>query len=76
MQFTTLHYNISVRPSTQVSLTYSFLPDPLLEPRDFGLVCSVFYKDAQGTNYTSVFFNSTVDLVEPAGGVDTQTYVA
>jgi len=72
--FTIKEYNISVKPSTLVSLSYSFLPDALLEPRDFGLVCSVFYRDLQGTNFTSVFFNSTVDLVEPAGGVDTQTF--
>jgi len=72
--FTTKECNVTVQPTTQVSLAYFFLPDPLLEPRDFGLVCSVFYRNAHGTNFTSVFFNSTVDLIEPTGGVDTQTF--
>jgi len=79
--FTTLHYNwVVAKPSTQVSVSYRFRPDALLEPRDFGLVASVFYRDAvTGTNYTSVFFNSTIDNVEPSTGVDTQlffTYLA
>jgi len=72
--FTAREYNVSVKPSTQVSLAYTFLPDPLLEPRDFGLVCSVHYRDSQGNNFTSVFFNSTVDMIEHSGGVDTQTF--
>jgi len=74
--FTAREYNVALAPGVHTSLAYIFLPDPLLEPRDFGLVVAVHYKDDQGVNYTSIAFNSTVDIVEPTGGVDTQTFFA
>jgi len=74
--FTAREYNVALAPSIQSSLAYTFHPDPLLEPRDFGLVVSVHYSDEQAVNYTSIVFNSTIDIVEPAGGVDTQTFFA
>jgi len=72
--FTTIQYMTTVVPNTQQSFAYFFVPDALLEPRDFGLVASVHYRDAEGVNYTTVFFNSTIDIIEPTGGVDTQTF--
>eukprot|EP01087_Luapelamoeba_hula_P005548 TRINITY_DN15606_c0_g1_i1.p1 TRINITY_DN15606_c0_g1~~TRINITY_DN15606_c0_g1_i1.p1 ORF type:complete len:278 (-),score=58.06 TRINITY_DN15606_c0_g1_i1:12-845(-) len=74
--FTTIPYNVFVDPGTQVSIAYYFMPDALLEPRDFGLVASVHYRDSEGLNYTTVFFNSTVDITEPVGGVDGQLFFA
>jgi len=72
--FTAKEYNIPVMPSSQISVSYTFFPDPLLEPRDFGLVATVFYRDQQGVNWTSVFFNSTVDVSEQSGSFDGQTF--
>jgi len=72
--FTTKEYGLAVAPGDEISVSYVFKPDPLLEPREFGLVVSVFYQDSQKTNWTSVAFNSTVDMVESGGGVDAQTF--
>jgi len=77
--FTEQSYGLIVNPYEEVSLSYTFYPDPLLEMRDFGLVVSVHYHDGVDsslTNYTSVLFNSTVDMVEPEGGFDAQTFFA
>jgi hypothetical protein len=49
-----------------------FRPDAMLEPRDFGLLVNVYYKDATGRNYTNAAFNGTIDLVEPVVGWDAQ----
>lgn len=72
--FTTKETNVIVPPGGQVSVSYFFQPDVLLEPRDYGLVASVFYRDQEGVNWTSVFFNSTVEVAEAAGPLDTQTF--
>jgi len=79
--FTSQEYGLFVAPGEEVTAAYTFHPDPLLEMRDFGLVVSVFYNDVEsngqpGTNWTTVLFNSTVDIIEPEGGVDAQTFFA
>ena len=61
-----------VQASQEVTLSYMFRPDAMLEPRDFGVLVNVYYKDATGKNYTNVAFNGTVDLVEPVVGWDAQ----
>jgi len=70
--YTKLEYGLLVQPKEQVSVSYRFRPDPLLEPRDFGLVVSVFYEDESGTNFTNAFFNGTVTIVEPDTGFELQ----
>lgn len=75
--FTHREYGLIVEPSEQISLVYSFRPDPMLEPRDFGLTAEVFYTD-KDDNYTTVFFNETITLVETIEPFDAQalfTYV-
>jgi len=71
--FTKIVYGTAVLPGEESSFLYVFRPDPLIEPRDFGLTMTVFYSDSTGQNFTSVFFNSTVSLVEPDESFDTQT---
>jgi len=63
--FTKIEYGLPVGAEEQISLSYRFRPDPLLEPRDFVLILSVFYQDESLTNYTNIFFNSTVSITEP-----------
>eukprot|EP01090_Pellita_catalonica_P010355 TRINITY_DN217_c0_g1_i1.p1 TRINITY_DN217_c0_g1~~TRINITY_DN217_c0_g1_i1.p1 ORF type:complete len:120 (+),score=22.53 TRINITY_DN217_c0_g1_i1:162-521(+) len=50
----------------------------MLETKDYGLVINVYYSDlAEKTNnFTSVLFNSTVDLYEAEGGFDAQEMFA
>lgn len=70
--YTKFVYGVLVHPGEQVSLSYKFIPDPYLEPREFGLVVSVYYHDEVGGNFTTAFFNGTVDIVDPDSGFDFQ----
>jgi len=64
-----------VAPKTQATFAYSFVPDPFLEPREFGLTANIYYSLEDGSaNYTSVAFNNTITLVEPNEPVDLQTF--
>jgi len=63
--YTKGEYGVLVGSEEQVSLSYKFRPDSLLEPRDFVLILSVFYQDEALTNYTNAFFNSTISITEP-----------
>jgi len=70
-----------IQPAEEVTTSYVFRPDPLLEMRDFGLVVNIYYNDVEksgerGTNFTSTVYNSTVDIVEPEGGFDAQIFFA
>jgi len=65
--------SVVIQPGQQNTFLYKFLPDPLLEPREFGFSAQVFYHDAEGGNFTSYFFNSTVHLVESSESIDAQT---
>jgi len=70
--YTRAEYGLLVQPKEQVSVSYRFRPDPLLEPRDFALVVSVFYEDESGTNFTNAFFNGTITIAEADTGIDLQ----
>jgi len=72
--FTEFPYALTVAPSEEYTISYVFQPDALLEPRDYDLVVQMFYGDAEGQNYTSVVFNSTIDMVEVGTAVDAQTF--
>jgi len=78
--FTEQHYHYLVGPSEEITLEYTIFPDPLLDMRDFGLVVSVYYHDGSsvqvGNNYTSVVYNTTVDIVELDTGFDPQSFFA
>jgi len=43
--FTEFSYGVLVEPHERVSVYYAFYPDPLLDPREFGLQANVFYTD-------------------------------
>jgi len=66
-------YGTSVSPSEQRAFDYTFLPDAGLEPREYGLVISVFYSDTDGANFTNVVFNSTVGIVDSDQPMDFTT---
>jgi len=70
--YTKFEYDVLVHPDEQVSLAYRFRPDALLEPREFGLIVSVYYHDEVGGNFTTAFFNGTIDIVDPDNGFDFQ----
>jgi len=70
--YTKITYGQSVLPSEQRSFLYRFSPDAMLEPREYGLVVSVYYTDSDGGNFTSVVYNSTIALVEGNESIDLQ----
>jgi len=70
--YTKAEFGLLVQPKEQVSVSYRFRPDPLIEPRDFGLVVSVYYQDESGANFTTAFFNGTISIVEPDNDFDLQ----
>jgi len=70
--YTKGYYGETVSPSELRSFLYTFYPDPMLEPRQYGLVVSIYYTDAEGTNFTNVVFNNTINLVETDESIDAQ----
>jgi len=62
----------TVPPGQQVSFLYIFFPDAMLEPREFGLTAQVWY-NSEADNYTSVFYNNTIQFVEDNTPFDVQT---
>jgi len=76
--FTRQPVGVIVYPSEQYSFLYTFRPDGMLEPRDFGLSAQVFYTDNENRNFSTHFYNSTISLAEHEEGFDIQllfTYV-
>jgi len=71
--FTKQVYDVVVNPAETTSFLYSFVPDGMLEPREFGVTANVYYEDEEGGNFTTVFFNSTIHLVEANEALDVQT---
>jgi len=71
--FTQLNYQAIVTPNHEITLSYPFRPDSLVETGKFGLAITVFYAD-NSRNYTTTFFNQTVQIVEPPMGFDSQTF--
>jgi len=68
--FTLSGYGEVVAPGEEASLTYKFVPDARLSPRDFVVALTAFYTDTQGQWYSTTFFNQTVDIVEQKKLVD------
>eukprot|EP00898_Chlorokybus_atmophyticus_P003365 jgi/Chlat1/4029/Chrsp26S03991 len=72
--FTVRNYSVEVGPGEQTSLSYNFAVDANLQPRVFPLQATLFYTGEDGTPYTSTFFNNTIEVIEPEGLFDTQTF--
>jgi len=66
-------YSLLVGAGEQATFNYQFRPDPLLEPRDFGLLVHAVYVDLT-TNITHfhTFFNGTIEIIEPYTAFDVQ----
>jgi len=72
--FTRTPYNAIVLPSQEISLTYYFFPDSLLDPEEFVYVAKVDYFDETGEYFESVIVNKTVTVVDPDSSLDTQSF--
>lgn len=70
--FTAQDLNTTVPAKVQASFSYSFTIHKYLQPGTFDLVGSVFY-ELDNQLYKSVFYNGTVEVVEPSGFVSGET---
>jgi len=70
--FTRQSYFETVAPGEQRAFLYHFMPDPMFEPREFGLVVSIFYSN-EGANFTNVVYNGTAALIEDVQSLDAAT---
>eukprot|EP01111_Echinosteliopsis_oligospora_P013929 TRINITY_DN512_c0_g1_i2.p1 TRINITY_DN512_c0_g1~~TRINITY_DN512_c0_g1_i2.p1 ORF type:complete len:336 (+),score=123.54 TRINITY_DN512_c0_g1_i2:83-1090(+) len=67
-------YGLTVNPNEQISVSYRFRPDAMLDPRDYGLVVIVYYHDDVGRQHVTPFFNGTITIVEPHSVFDFQQF--
>lgn len=57
----------------ELSVEYSFRPDPNLSPREFTVALHLIYEDPEtGRMHSNLVFNSTVDIVEMQKLIDTE----
>jgi translocon-associated protein subunit alpha len=68
--FTAYEVEGTVGPGEQLSLEYTFKPDPSLEPLEFHLSGWVIYNDSDNTMFRSVFVNGTIELIEAQSDFD------
>ncbi|MCO5570061.1 hypothetical protein L7F22_023775 [Adiantum nelumboides] len=61
-----------VPPSVQASFPYTFTVSKFLQPGRFALVASIFY-EVDGTPHRSVFYNGTIEVIEPSGFLSGET---
>jgi len=71
--YTVRSYNLTIPAGEQASFHYSFRPDPSLDARPFGVAANIFYSD-RDDNYTTLFFNDTIYLVEHQEEVDIRAW--
>lgn len=56
------------------TMNYRFFLDPALDPAKYALTLSIDYIDADREEYRTVYFNSTVDLVESASDASSRAF--
>lgn len=71
--FSIIHVDRLVKPTEQVTLTYSFIPSESFASRPFGLTVNLNYRDAEGNAYLEAVFNETVNIIELDEGLDGET---
>eukprot|EP01094_Clydonella_sp_ATCC50884_P017864 TRINITY_DN3196_c0_g1_i2.p1 TRINITY_DN3196_c0_g1~~TRINITY_DN3196_c0_g1_i2.p1 ORF type:complete len:198 (-),score=57.29 TRINITY_DN3196_c0_g1_i2:79-633(-) len=73
--YSAVRANLVLQPRDDRALSYRFMPHPMLEVGDYGLYAQVYYHDWENKNYTTVYFNQTIDLVEAPSTFDSEVYV-
>jgi hypothetical protein len=68
--FTGQPVNVTVEPEEVASLLYRFKTDPLMDPREFGVVIDVYYLNEDRDTFATTFFNKTIQFTEPVEGID------
>lgn len=63
-----------IKPGEEGTLAYKFFPDPHLDPFNYVLTLYVDYVDADKEEYRTVYYNSSIEIVESQSSVDTRTF--
>ncbi len=63
-----------VKKSEQGTMSYRFFPDPKLDPATYVLTLSIDYIDADKEEYRTVYFNSTIEMIESQSSIDSRTF--
>nr|XP_020498063.1 translocon-associated protein subunit alpha-like [Labrus bergylta] len=71
--FTALPLNTVVKPESQASFEYSFIPAQPMAGRPFGLVILLNYLDTEGAVFQTAIYNQTVTIIEREEGLDGET---
>jgi translocon-associated protein subunit alpha len=64
--FTQFPFDTTVEPGKQQSFAYTFATHKALQPLDFGFTAAIYYESG-GQLHSNVFYNGTVEVVEPSG---------
>uniref|UniRef100_A0A0A1WJG2 Translocon-associated protein subunit alpha n=2 Tax=Zeugodacus cucurbitae TaxID=28588 RepID=A0A0A1WJG2_ZEUCU len=72
--FSAVAYNREVKPGSEATVAYSFLPSDQFAGRPFGLNIALNYRDAAGAQFTEAVFNETVLISEVDEGLDGETF--
>jgi len=72
--FTRDRPDLIIEPKTEVTFVYPFRPDPMIEARDWGFIGVMAYTDEIGNMFQSVFWNSTITVVESEGNLTAETF--
>lgn len=72
--FSAIAYNREVKPDSEATVLYSFLPSESFAGRPFGLNIAINYRDSNGAPFTEAVFNETVLITELDEGLDGETF--
>ncbi|XP_017494641.1 PREDICTED: translocon-associated protein subunit alpha-like [Rhagoletis zephyria] len=72
--FSAVAYNREVKPGSEATVAYSFLPSDTFAGRPFGLNIALNYRDSLGGQFSEAVFNETVLISEIDEGLDGETF--
>uniref|UniRef100_A0A1L8DUH2 Translocon-associated protein subunit alpha n=1 Tax=Nyssomyia neivai TaxID=330878 RepID=A0A1L8DUH2_9DIPT len=72
--FSAIAYNREVRPKSEATVLYTFIPSEHFGGRPFGLNIALSYRDASGNQFSESVFNETVMIYEMDEGLDGETF--
>ncbi|XP_005186268.1 translocon-associated protein subunit alpha [Musca domestica] len=72
--FSAIAYNREVKPGSEATVSYSFLPSDQFAGRPFGLNIAMNYRDSNGVQFSEAVFNETVLISEVDEGLDGETF--
>lgn len=72
--FSAIAYNREVKPGSEATVSYSFMPSDQFAGRPFGLNIAMNYRDSNGVQFSEAVFNETVLISEVDEGLDGETF--